>query len=170
MSDNATGAPRAADPGVLGDQPANKPTIKPPGAASMLELLKSIWQEVPGLLSDRVELLSLELERARSALLQILALTVAAGVLGVTSWLLLWAGAIFGLLALGLDILWTLLLVLVVNVVATLWVIARARALFPRLGLPATRRHLTVKPISEQPPSAPSPRHGAEQQPAPAGR
>ncbi len=169
MSNNATGAPGAAMPGMPADRQADGPAAKPPGAASMLQLLKSMWQEVPGLLSDRVELLSLELERARTALLQIVALTVAAAVLGVTSWLLLWAGVIFGLLALGLDILWTLLLVLLVNVAATLWVIARARALFPRLGLPATRRHLTVKSVNEQSASAPQPRTRPEQQPAPAG-
>jgi uncharacterized membrane protein YqjE len=170
MSDNATGAPQAAEPGMPADKHAEGPFKKPPGAESILQLLKAMWQEVPGLLSDRVELLSLELERARGALVRIVALTVAAAVLGVTSWLLLWAAAIFGLLALGLDILWTLLLVLGVNVVATLWVVALARAQFPRLGLPATRRHLTVKPVSEQPASAPTQNMRPEQMAAPARR
>jgi hypothetical protein len=143
MSDQRSGAAGTAPP-----------ADPPPAPDSVLQLLKGLVQELPGLLSDRVELLSLELQRARDALLQVAVLGVAAALLGVTCWLLLWAVAVLGLLALGLGLFWALLSALVANVLGTWWVVARLRALLPRLGLPATRRRLMVSPLPQSPPGA----------------
>ena len=110
--------------------------------------------ELPGLISDRIELLSLELQRAGQVLAQIVALIVAAAILAVTAWLALWGGVMVALIGAGLH--WTAasLIVLVINLGACGWAVARVRALAPLLQLPATRRHLTLK----QPPTAsPSP-------------
>ena len=119
-----------------------------------LDSLQSIWRELPGLLSDRVDLLSLELKRAGRVLAQIVALLVAAAILGVTAWLTLWAGIAVGLVELGLHWSLSLLVVLALNAGVAWLAISRLRTLLPLLRLPATRRHLTPGRTTE--PSAPS--------------
>lgn len=124
----------------------------PPAPASLHQQLRALWRELPGLLSDRVDLLSLELQRALQALVEIAALLVAVAILGVTAWLVLW-GAIIGLLvAVGLPLAAALLLAIAVNAVVIVLAVARVRRLLPRLGLPATRRHLMphVNPWPEE--------------------
>lgn len=114
------------------------------------EQLQSLWRELPGLVSDRVELLSLELQRAVQALAQIVALMVAVAILGVTAWLVLWAGVIRLLTRAGLPLEVALLIAIAVNGLAILLALQRVRKLLPRLGLPATQRHLMLAP--EPPP------------------
>ncbi len=122
-----------------------------------LEALQSIGRELPALVSDRIDLLSLELQRAGQALAQIVALLVAVAILGVTGWLALWAGIVVGLVELGLHWSLALLLVLALNAGSAWLVLARLRLLLPLLRLPATRRHLTLGRGSE-PAAPPSPR------------
>ena len=128
------------------DTPADAATAanaaEPP---SLLQQLQTLAHELPKLVSDRVELLSLELQRATQSLMQIVALMVAIAILGVTVWLTLWA-ALIGLLvhAAGLPLLAALLLSAGFNAVVIAIAVARVRQLLPRLQLPATRRHLTV--------------------------
>jgi hypothetical protein len=114
-------------------------------AVSLLDLVQSLLHEVPGLISDRVELLSLELGRAGAALAKILVLAVAAAILGITAWAALWAGVVMGLLA--LDWHWALALgvVVVANVGAVVWAALQVRRLAALLKLPATQRHLTLR-------------------------
>jgi len=112
--------------------------------------------ELPGLIGDRVELLSLELQRAGQVLAQIVALIVAAAILAVTAWLALWGGVMLALIGAGLHWAGASLLVLVINLGACWWAVARVRALAPLLQLPATRRHLTrSQPSTIRQPSAP---------------
>lgn len=125
----------------------------PPPAPSLLQQLQALAGELPGLVSDRVELLSLELKRAAQSLVQVVALTVAIAILGVTVWLALWAALIGLLMASGLPLLAALLLTIGINLIAIAAAVARVRRLLPRLQLPATRRHLTVSP---------DPRHSPE--------
>lgn len=101
-------------------------------------------QELPGLISDRIELLSLELQRAGQVLAQIVGLIVAAAILAVTAWLALWGGVLMALVNAGLHWAAASLIVLVVNLGACWWAVARVRALALLLRLPATRRHLTL--------------------------
>lgn len=115
---------------------------------SLLDQLGGMFRELPGLIIDRVELLSLELHRAGKALLQIVALLVGAAILGVTAWLVLWAGIVAGLVAAGMPLVWALAIALISNVGASAWALLRMRRLLPLLGLPATRRHLTLAPPS----------------------
>ena len=118
--------------------------------ASLLQTVAGVWRELPGLISDRVDLLALEMHRAGSALMQIAALGVIACLLAVTAWLALW-GAVVGLLvSLGLHWALALLAVVLVNLGAAWWAVSRIRSLVPALRLPATRRHLTLSP-SPQP-------------------
>lgn len=100
--------------------------------------------ELPGLVSDRIELLALELQRAGRVLAQIVALVVAAALLAVTAWLALWLGVMGALIGIGLHWAAASLIVLVINLGTCWWAVARVRALAPLLQLPATRRHLTV--------------------------
>ena len=107
-----------------------------------MDTLQSLWQELPGLLSDRVELLSLELQRAGRALALIVAWVIAAAILGGTAWLLLWSAIVIGLVALGLPLTGALAAALLINGLGLLLVARQLRQLLPQLRLPATRRHL----------------------------
>ena len=132
------------------------------------ETLQSIWRELPGLVSDRVDLLSLELHRAGRALAQIVALLVGAAILGVTAWLALWAGVAVGLVELGLHWSLSLLLVLALNAGVAWLAIARLRRLLPLLRLPATRRHLTPgRYAGPTVPAGLAPAPGGHEAPAP---
>lgn len=118
-----------------------------PAAPSLLQQLQGLARELPRLVSDRVELLSLELQRATQSLVQIVVLVVAIAILGVTVWLTLWAALISLLVHVaGLPLLAALLLTAGINAVVIAVAVARVRQLLPRLQLPATRRHLTVPP------------------------
>lgn len=119
--------------------------------------LQSLIKDLPALVSDRVDLLSLELRRAGRALAQIVALIVAGAILGITAWLVLWGAIVVGLVALGLPLAATLFLVLAINIGAAAWALLRVRTLVPLLGLPATRRHLMVSPSPLPPTGAPDP-------------
>ena len=99
--------------------------------------------ELPGLLTDRVRLLSLELQRASNALGQMVALSLLAAILFATAWLALWVGLAEAFLAVGLAWPWVVLLVLFVNLSAAIWAVMRVKALAPLLALPATLRRLT---------------------------
>ncbi|MBZ8142004.1 hypothetical protein CLD22_19115 [Rubrivivax gelatinosus] len=115
-----------------------------PARQGWLDALQSVLRELPGLVGDRVELFVLELNRAGRALAQIVALVVAAAVLGVTGWLALWAGITGALIDAGLYWGWALIAVLAANLLAAWLAVRRIRSLLPLLHLPATRRHLTT--------------------------
>jgi len=111
--------------------------------APMGQGLKEIWRELPGLLTDRVDLLALEIKRAGAALVKLAMLVVAATVLIVTVWLLAWATAITAMVGAGLPVAVALALMLAVNAAALWWAWLRAQALLKRVNLSATFRHLT---------------------------
>ncbi len=102
-----------------------------------------MFADLPGLLTDRVQLLSLELRRASNALGQMVALGLLAAILFATAWITLWVGLAAAFLAVGLAWPWIVLLVLFVNLTAAIWAVLRVKALAPNLALPATLRRLT---------------------------
>ena len=110
---------------------------------SLPQAVAALLADLPGLLSDRVQLLSLELRRARQALAQIVALVLMAAILAGTAWLALWVGIVAALVRAGLA--WPLacLLVVMLNLAAAVWAAMRVKALAPLLALPATLRRLT---------------------------
>jgi uncharacterized membrane protein YqjE len=115
------------------------------GDDSLIETLQALLHELPGLVSDRVELFTLELERAGAALARIVAWVVAIAIVGVTAWLTLWAGLVVALVVdLGLHWAIALLPVLAINLIAVAVGLKQVRQLATRLALPATRRHLTM--------------------------
>lgn len=97
---------------------------------------------LPGLVGDRLELLSLELQRAGRSVVQIMALVLATAILGTTAWLALCSGLGLALVASGLSWPLALLAVLLVNLVLAWAAVSRARRLLASLDLPVTRRHL----------------------------
>jgi hypothetical protein len=141
---DAATATRLSDPPAATRPPAARLDERA-AAVSLLDLVQSLLHEVPGLISDRVELLSLELGRAGAALAKIVALTVAVAILGITAWAALWTGVVMGLLA--LDWHWALALgvVILANAGAIAWAALQMRRLAGLLKLPATRRHLTMR-------------------------
>ncbi len=111
---------------------------------SLIELARSVLHDLPGLIGDRVELFSLELNRAWLALVKVLALTVAAAILGVTAWLGLWS-MVGGLrMAAGWHGAAANALVVLINLGAATWAVLRVRKLMTHLSLPATRQHLSL--------------------------
>lgn len=120
--------------------------------ASLGALLGGLLSDLPGLVSDRVELLSLELQRAGLALLHMACLGMALTVLGMTGWLIVWALLLVGLVAAGLTWAMALGVALLAHVLLGWWAVNRIRRLIPTLGLPATRRQLMFRapmPIDE---------------------
>jgi hypothetical protein len=142
MADQPAAASRFATPG----EPRRVPPLDERRAASsLLDLVQSLLHEVPGLISDRVELLALELSRAGAALGKIVALTVAVAILGITAWAGFWAGVVMGLLALDWHWAVALGIVIIANAGALAWALLQMRRLGGLLKLPATRRHLTMR-------------------------
>lgn len=129
--------------------PASGTTTAPPW-----QVLGSLLHELPGLVSDRVHLLSLEIKRAGIATAHIVALTLGAAILLATAWLALWAGVIVGLMQNGVHWAWVFGGVLLVNGGAAAWALLRVKQLAPLLGLPATLRHLTLAREPAPPSSA----------------
>jgi uncharacterized membrane protein YqjE len=113
-----------------------------PRSQPWVRTFQALGATLPGLVSDRLELLALELHRAGRSMVQIMTLVLATAMLGTTAWLALCSGLGLTLVALGLSWPLALLAVLLVNL-ALAWVAAsRVRRLLADLGLPATRRHL----------------------------
>ena len=111
---------------------------------SLIDLVRGVLHDLPGLLGDRVELFSLELHRAGIALVKVLAMTVVATILGVTAWLALWSILVGLLMAAGWH--WAVAngMVALINLGAAAWAVQRARRLMKFLSLPATRQHLML--------------------------
>jgi uncharacterized membrane protein YqjE len=120
--------------------------------ASLSALLGGLLSDLPGLVSDRVELLSLELQRAGLALLHMACLGLVLTVLGMAGWLIVWALLLVGLVAAGLTWAMALGVALLAHVLLGWWVVNSIRRLIPNLGLPATRRQLMFRapmPVDE---------------------
>jgi len=121
----------------------------------VLQMLQALWLDLPGLVSDRVHLLTLELKRAGGALALMLGLVIGAAVLASTAWIALWVGITAALLHWGLAWGWVFLIVLALNIGGAALALLRARSLAHLLTLPATVRRLTVAPATALRPEAP---------------
>ena len=134
------------------DDAPTPPAAPPDEFESLPRAIGALFADLPGLLSDRVHLLSLELRRASNALGQMVALSLLAAILFATAWLALWVGLAEAFLAVGLAWPWVVLLVLFVNLSAGIWALLRVKALAPLLALPATLRRLTDSDAVERRP------------------
>jgi hypothetical protein len=141
------------------DDASTPPDAAPDAVESLPQAIGALFADLPGLLSDRVHLLALELRRASSALGQMVALGLLAAILFATAWIALWVGLAAAFLAVGLAWPWIVLLVLFVNLSAAVWALLRVKALAPLLALPATLRRMTASDALERQPEDDS-RHG----------
>ena len=138
------------------DDAPTPPEAPPDEVVSLPKAVGALFADLPGLLTDRVHLLSLELRRASNALGQMVALGLLAAILFATAWIALWVGLAAAFLAVGLAWPWIVLLVLFVNLAAAVWALMRVKALAPLLALPATLRRLTDSDALERDPEADS--------------
>jgi hypothetical protein len=141
------------------DDAPTPPEPAPDAVESLPQAVGALFADLPGLLTDRVHLLALELRRASSALGQMVALSLLAAILFATAWLTLWIGLAEAFLAVGLAWPWIVLLVLFVNLSAAIWALLRVKALAPLLALPATLRRMTNSDALERRPEDEG-RHG----------
>ena len=125
------------------DDASTPPEALPDPFESLPKAIGALFADLPGLLTDRVRLMSLELRRASNALGQMVALGLLAAILVATAWITLWVGLAAACISLGLAWPWVVLLVLFVNLAAAAWAALRIKALAPLLALPATLRRLT---------------------------
>ena len=138
------------------DDAPTPPEAPPDEVVSLPKAVGALFADLPGLLTDRVHLLSLELRRASNALGQMVALGLLAAILFATAWIALWVGLAEAFLAVGLAWPWIVVLVLFVNLAAAVWALMRVKALAPLLALPATLRRLTDSDALERDPEADS--------------
>ena len=122
---------------------APPPDGPPDEIVSLPKAIGALFADLPGILTDRVRLLSLELQRASNALGQMVALGLLAAILVATAWLAFWVGLAAAFLALGIAWPWIVLLVLFINLSAAAWCVMRVKRLAPLLALPATLRRLS---------------------------
>lgn len=107
-----------------------------------LQSLQNLLAALPGLISDRLELLALELHLAGRGIVQIAMLMLTAAILGASAWLALCVGMALAMVALEMPWPAALLSVLLINLLLGWAALARARYLLVNIGLPVTRRHL----------------------------
>ena len=124
----------------------------PSASASLGDILMGLVNDIPGLISDRVRLLALELRRARQSFAQMALMVIVAAILAATAWVAFWALVAVALVATGVPWYGVFLLIVVLNCGGAWIAIRRAQALIEDLTLPATLRCLTMAPS----PSAPS--------------
>jgi uncharacterized membrane protein YqjE len=110
----------------------------------------ALLHDLPGLLTDRIHLLSLELRRAMSALARMVVLGLLAAILCATAWIALWVGITAAIVQAGLDWPWACALVVLLNLGAAGWAGLRAASMAPLLGLPATLRRLSDSDARER--------------------
>lgn len=134
MRDSSPSRPASTRPGTV-------PLASSPSA---LDLVKSLLNDIPRMIGERVQLLVLELKRARKALVVIAALVVTAALLLLTAWFVFWGALIAALIEAGLAWGWAVLLVLIVSIGVAVVALLRAKSLGRFLALPATMRHLTL--------------------------
>ena len=121
-------------------------------SASLGEILMGLVNDIPGLISDRVRLLALELRRARQSFVQMALMVIVAVILATTAWVAFWAFVAVAIFAMGVPWYGVFLLIVVLNCGGAWIAIRRAQALVEDLTLPATVRCLTMA----QSPPAPS--------------
>jgi hypothetical protein len=119
-------------------------------AMPLLKAAEALLRDLPGLLTDRIHLFSLEVRRAMAALAQMVVLGLLAAIFCATAWLALWVGIVEALVTAGMPRVWACVLTVGVNLVAAAWAGLRARALAPLLAMPATLRRLSDSDARER--------------------
>lgn len=130
------------------------------GSESAFSMLAGLWGDLRLSVQGRVQLVSLELKQAGHALVKIVILAVAAGLLVCASWLTLMVAVYLGCREAGLHWAAAIAMVFVLNAGAALLMWLKAFKLTTHLTFPAT-----VRAFSGSPSPAPSEVH-LDQHPA----
>ena len=123
-------------------------------APSLRQALIALVEDIPGLLSDRVRLLLLELRRARSSLAGIAVAGAAGVVFALTGWLAAWVLVVFLLFRAGVPWEGGLAAVLLINGAGVWIALHRIGVLLEKLALSATVRRLNMAPAPDLRPNA----------------
>lgn len=123
-----------------------QPTPPPVDGAeqSLVQAVRRLINDLPGLLSDRAHLFSLEVTRASAALGQMLGFYAMAALGGLTAWAAIWGGLVATLIHFNVPWGWAVALVIAANLVLVFYALRRAASMKHLLTLPATMRSLTV--------------------------
>jgi hypothetical protein len=126
-------APAAAASAAGPDMPAAE-------AGGFMELLRALWGDVHGAITERFKLIGLELRLAGLTLVQVVVQAVVVAVLVVTAWLGLVAGVVAGFVSAGLHWGFALALGIVINLAVAAWLVRSMLKLIERIGMPASLR------------------------------
>ena len=150
-----SGAAEAGQTGTPGERAGrDDPAGVRASTSSLSQLFMSLLNDIPGLVSDRVQLLALELRRARQSFVRMALLVLVAAILAATAWAAFWAFAAAVVVALGMPWYGVFALIFVLNCFAAWLAIRSAQALVGDLTLPATLRRLTLAPSPTPAPGA----------------
>lgn len=146
---SSTAAGEAGEASRRAAEAARRSGTARPAPASIGEILMSLLNDLPGLISDRVHLLALELRRARQSFAKMALMVVVAAILAATAWVAFWAFVAVVIVAMGVPWYGVFLLIVVLNCIGAWLAIRRAQALVEDLTLPATVRRLTIAPSAK---------------------
>lgn len=110
--------------------------------ARLHSALAALLHDLPALAAGLLDLLSLELERARAVAARIAVLTALALVMALTAWLASWSAIVQALIGLDWPAPLPWLLVVVANAAGLAWAWYRLRRLAREFGVPASYRQL----------------------------
>lgn len=121
-----------------------EPARTEPRRPDALRDARRLIEELPGLVSDRVHVFSLELARARRSLVLLVLMLGAAALCGTIGWAVLCGALVALALHFGIHWGWALFAIGFVHLLAAALLLDRARRRVPHLAFPATQRCLTV--------------------------
>jgi|GEM_PF-5049326 len=111
---------------------------------SLLDSFHALLSELPGVISDRVHLFSLELTQNTQALGKILILLLLSVILAGSAWLALCVGLGTGAIRLGMHWGAVVILEISINLALAYWALSKVINLKKVMGFPVTLRNLTV--------------------------
>ncbi len=150
-ADTTTAAADAAALPPLGEGAATSAPDAPPldASAGFRNLAHALWDDLRGALTERVELLTLEVRLAGLTLIQLVIYAVIVAVLVVTAWLGLMSGAVVAFMSWGLHWSMALGLGIAINLVVAAWLVRTMMRMIERVGLPASLRRVNQRPQAD---------------------
>lgn len=152
---NAQRARLSAAAEIRRDEQGEPGLAQPPrGVAALVDTVQGLFQELPGVVSDRVQLLSLEVRQASGAIAMVVVMAVIALIGGATAWLAFWVAVGLAIASFGLHWGWAVGAVFALNLLIVVIALLMAKSRASGIGLPATMRHLATTRESLQHPES----------------
>jgi hypothetical protein len=118
-------------------------------ATSVTGAARALWEDVRGIVAERVRLVTLELRVAGLTLVQLVMYSVIVAVLVITAWLGIVSGVMIGFVSAGLHWAVAIGIGVAINLVVAFVLVRMMIRLVERISLPATLRRLEGKPAAE---------------------